>query len=214
MKDFLEKHSGKIIGVGDIFDYSRSPILGETEQEYIIRTAPYWKHFEFFVTGNHDFSFLEKNFKLDSSRIFHEENVLAIHGHQLTCNFNQELIEKYEGKFDREPRFSLFWEIEERLLAWGNKFFRRSEKSAKRRALSILKKLDGRKLLWDTTNTVIVGHDHLAFDVKVEFKGKVYRVANCGSGCKGFEFNPVYVEEIDRWFVSDLHLGTRKAVCE
>ena len=214
VEGFLKENSRKIVGVGDIFDYSRSSIIGESEEDYLNRTKKYWENFEHFIVGNHSANFLRRNFQKNKvSNVYRKENVLALHGHQFTCDFNPELISKYESKFDHSPKFSLFWEIEERTIAWGNKLFRRDSISASKRALEILKMLDKRDYLKNEVDTVIVGHDHLAFDTKVMYNEKMYRVANCGSGCKGFEFNPVYVEKIDRWFVSDLHLGTSKSSC-
>jgi len=66
-------------------------------------------------------------------------------------------------------------------------------------------------LLDDKVETVITGHTHLPFNVKLMYKGKRYRVANCGSSLHGKVFKPIYVRKIDKWFVSDLHLGTAKS---
>ena len=45
-KEYLEKYSGKIVSVGDTFDYYRSSIEGETQWEYLNRTYEYWETYQ------------------------------------------------------------------------------------------------------------------------------------------------------------------------
>ena len=74
-----------------------------------------------------------------------------------------------------------------------------------------LNEVDKKGLLTDDINTIITGHTHLPFSVRLHYGKKRYRVANCGSTLTGKKFKPIYIREIDRWFVSDLHLGTAKS---
>ena len=213
IEKFLCKHSGRIVGVGDIFDHSRSSVHGETKEDYLTRTNIHWQHIDTFVHGNHDSMFL-KDFKhLKSCRIFKERNVLALHGHQLLFTFNQSRILKYEHRFYAKfhSRSSWFWDFEEWCCKTFNKFFMLHGKKAYAQALTTLEEVEKKELLDAGVSVVITGHTHLPFDVKMFYKGKRYRVVNCGSTLHGKVFKPVYVRQINKWFISDLHLGTTKS---
>lgn len=210
---FLKKQSGKIVGVGDIFDYSRSSIVGETYANYLERTKPYHDHIKMFIHGNHDSMFLKAHHFLPQCRRYRNKNVLAIHGHQLIYTFDQSRILKYEHRWHSKlAQASLFWDCEEWVIKVFNKYFIKHGKKAYAQALSVLTEIDQAGLIdSDEIDTVIVGHTHLPFDVEVGYKGRKIRVANCGSATHGGKFNPIYVKEIDTYFVSDLHLGTSKS---
>jgi len=209
---FLNKYSGKIVGVGDIFDLKRSAIVGESERDYLKRTEKWWKHIVSFVVGNHDAALLRRNFS-DSQEFYKNKNVLALHGHQLKFTFNQAKIMEYEKYWDVQfSEDSIMHDIEEFVFSVFNKFFSLHGKRAYAQALSTLEGIDKRNMLSEDVDIVITGHTHLSFDEKIIYKNKKYRVINCGSSLHGKKFNPVYVEEIDLWFVSDLHLGTIKSV--
>lgn len=210
MRNFFEQNSGKIISVGDTFDYSRSFLYDETETAYIERTRHIWRHIHTFVYGNHDKKFLERNFS-NSLEYYREGEVLAFHGHQFQCKFQRCIINKYEQKFDHKPKHSLFWDIEEKLLETFNSFFIPDEETAKNRALKKLRILEKNAVKMDF-NILILGHTHLPYDVKVNYNGKDYRVVNLGSACKNQVCNKAYIESINKWFVSDLHLGTKKSI--
>lgn len=213
-KKFLKRYSGKIVGVGDTFDLSRSSIVGETSKEYLDRTAEWWSHISDFVEGNHDSKFLQK-FKdqLNPVKIYRKGPVLALHGHQLKFTFNQSLIIKSEKRWDTDiSRSSLFWDIEEWFCAKFNKYFRVLGKKAYAQALSTLEEISKAGLLDDKVRIIITGHTHLPFRAKIKWKNKKYKVINCGSSLYGKKFSPVYIKEIDKWFVSDLHLGTAKSL--
>lgn len=211
---FLERYSGKIVGVGDIFDFYRSSVLNEKATDYIKRTEKWWKHIEVFIEGNHDSMFMRR-FKdiFQPIRIYRRGPVLALHGHQLKFTYKQAEMIKYEQKWDVEtPQPSLFWDFEEWVLKKVNKFFKMHGKRAYAQALTTLEECEKRGILDDRVKIIITGHTHLPFKTKVTWKGKEYKVVNCGSSLHEKKFNPVYVPEIDRWFVSDLHLGTAKSV--
>lgn len=211
--NLFKENSGKIIGVGDIFDYSRSYVIDESPQEYLARTNQHHKHFELFIHGNHDAKFLDQN--LDPKYVTKEydnQGVLAIHGHQIQTLFCKKAVEKYEQRFNSNPRTSLYWDFEEWLLSAFNKYFIPEGIKASKRAKRKLGILERAGYDLSKYHTIISGHTHLPYDIKVDYKGKTIRVANCGSGCTGQTINPVYVEKLDRWFVSDLHLGTKKSV--
>ena len=206
---FLKKYSGKIVGVGDIFDHHRTSIVGESQELYLQRTEKYWKHLSDFIVGNHDAEILaDYCFQFNPVRIYRNGPVLALHGHQLKFSFNQAQIMKYE-KMRYESR--LLWDVEEWFCKTFHKYFRLKGKKAYAQALVTIEEVDCRGLLDDKVDTIITGHTHLPFDVKLNYKGKKYRVVNCGSSLHGKVFKPVYVRRIDRWFVSDLHLGTAKS---
>lgn len=210
---FLRKNSGRIIGVGDIFDHSRSSISGETKEAYLARTKRYWKHIRTFIHGNHDSMFLNDFDHLNSVRIYKKKNVIALHGHQLQFTFKQSRILKYEHRFyaKMHSKSSVFWDVEEWFCRKFNKYFAIHGKRAYAQGLSVLSELDKAGMLSDEIDTIIVGHTHLPFDVKVNHNGKRYRVANCGSSNHGQKFNPIFVKSINRWFVSDFHMGTNKS---
>jgi len=210
---FLKKYSGKIIGVGDTFDFFRSSNPEETFEEYLDRTYKYWIHINTFIAGNHDAVLLERmhndhKYILPWTRIYRNGPVLALHGHQLKFSFDQAQIMKYEN-MRYEARW--FWDIEEWCCKTFYSFFTLHGKKAYAQDLSTLQEVDNMGLLDDKVETVITGHTHLPFNVKLMYKGKRYRVANCGSSLHGKVFKPIYVRKIDKWFVSDLHLGTAKS---
>lgn len=211
---FLKRKSGRIIGVGDIFDHFRSSVVGESTKEYLERTKKYWQHIDHFIIGNHDAVLLRKNKdKFKVHNIYREGPVLALHGHQLKFSFEQAKIMKYEDKWHTEKAGpSLFWDAEEWICKKFNKYFNLRGEKAYAQAISNLQELDKHGLLTEEINTIITGHTHLPFRERVKYKGKEYRVVNCGSSLHGKKFNPIYVEEIDKWFVSDLHLGTSKSL--
>lgn len=210
---FLKKYSGKIVGVGDIFDFFRSSVDGETHDEYLVRTEPYWKHIDDFIVGNHDAVFLERHKTIFKPvRIYRNGPVLAIHGHQLKFSFDQAQVMKYENKWTTNRSVpSLFWDLEEWCCKTFNKYFTLHGKKAYAQALVTLEEVEKKGLLDDEIDTIITGHTHLPFNVKLHYKGKRYRVANCGSSLHGKVFKPIYVSRINKWFVSDLHLGTTKS---
>lgn len=211
---FLKSKKGRIVGVGDIFDHQRSSIVGETQQQYLERTKKYWSKIGDFVVGNHDAILLRENKdRLNVHEIYRKGPVLALHGHQLVFSFRQAQIIKYEQKWkvDRSES-SLFWDVEEWFCSTFNKYFNLKGKKAYSQALSVIQEVDKAGLLDEKTRIIITGHTHLPFDTKVLFKGKKYRVVNCGSSLHGKRFNPVYIKEIKKWFVSDLHIGTKKSL--
>lgn len=213
---FLDNHAGKIVGVGDIFDHSRSSVVGESIPQYLERTRQYWQSFDSFVIGNHDAFLLRKygpKYRLCQTDIYRNGPVLALHGHQLKFSFQQAKVIKYEREWYKEKsQGSMFWDIEEFFCRTFHKYFRLRGKRAYSQALLALQEIDKAGLLDDEVTTVIMGHTHLSYKQKVEYKGKKYKVINCGSSLHGKKFNPYYCEEIDRWFVSDFHLGTAKSV--
>jgi len=213
-RKFLRKYSGKIVGVGDIFDHYRSSIAGETMDQYLARTSQDWMHISDFIVGNHDAVLLEKHYKdvFKPVRIYRNGPVLALHGHQLKFTDNQAQMLKYENKWATNKSVpSLFWDFEEWCCKTFNKYFMLHGKKAFAQALVTLEEVEKKGLLDDKVDTVITGHTHLPFDVRLYYKGKRYRVVNCGSSLHGKVFKPVYVRRIDKWFVSDLHLGTAKS---
>lgn len=211
---FLKRYSGKIVGVGDIFDFSRSSVSNETHDQYLKRTKRWWKHIGNFVIGNHDSVFLERHKDIfNPVRIYRNGPALALHGHQLKFTFNQAMIMKYEQKWKTDiAKPSLFWDVEEWLCMKFNKYFKIHGKKAYAQALSTLEEVEKKGLLDDKVRIIITGHTHLPFKTKITYKGREYKVINCGSSLHGKKFNPIYVGEIDRWFVSDLHLGTAKSL--
>lgn len=210
-KQYLEKYSGKIVSVGDTFDYYRSSIEGETQWEYLNRTYQYWKHIRIFVRGNHDSYFLREN--CPSFEIYREKNVIAFHGHQVWVDFDEVKLKLLESKWiTNNPKKSLFWDIEEAILLFLNKRFQLNKKQSYIQAFNTLSCLNKHKLLSEEIDTVITGHTHLPFDVKINYRDKEYRVINLGSTLKGKPFNPVYIESVDKLFISDLHLGTNKSI--
>lgn len=210
--DELLKYSGRIVSVGDTFDHKRSSVEDESIEDYLERTSPWWKHIEHFVHGNHDAVFLKVNSQLKSSEFYKEGNVLALHGHQLSYNFDYKKIDLVEASwFVRKSKFSLFWEIEEFFVNNLNKLFQVKGWLARTYAKVCLKRIMKQGLLDANTNVVIMGHTHLPFDVLVEFQGKTFRVINLGSTLKKCKWNPVYIPEIDKLFISDLHIGTNKS---
>ena len=211
---FLKKYSGKIIGVGDTFDFYRSSITGETCDEYLIRTSVWWKHISNFIIGNHDAKFLNKfSDKFNPIRIYRNGPVLALHGHQLKFTFNQAKIIKYEEKWDTDiAKPSLFWDIEEWFCKKFNKYFRIYGKKAYAQAISTIEECNKKGLIDDNTKVIVTGHTHLPFKTKIKWKDREFRVINCGSSLHGKKFNPIYVPEVDKWFISDLHLGTTKSI--
>ena len=210
---FLEEHSGKIVGVGDIFDYKRSSVTHETMNNYLIRTEKWWRHIETFVIGNHDAQLLNRcKDRFNSVRIYKNNNVLAIHGHQLRMAFEQARIIKYESNWSLDLPFpSILKDIEEWTYRTFNKYFTLQGKRKYAQALATLSCIDNANLLDDNIDTIITGHTHLPFDTTILFKGRRIRVMNLGSSLHGKKFNPEYVKSIDRYFVSDLHLGTNKS---
>ena len=214
-RKFLEKYSGKVVGVGDIFDFYRSSVADETAEEYLERIKPYWKHINTFIVGNHDADLLKrfsKQYGLASTRIYRNGPVLALHGHQLPFSFDQAQVMKYENKWVTNRSVpSVFWDLEEWCCKVFNKYFTLHGKKAYAQALLTLEEVEKKGLLTKEIDTIITGHTHLPFNVKLFYKGKRYRVANCGSTLHGKVFKPVYIRRIDKWFVSDLHLGTAKS---
>ena len=210
---FLKKYSGKIVGVGDIFDFFRSSVPNEQHSEYLKRTEKHWQHLSDFIVGNHDAAFLDRHKEVfNPIRIYRNGPVLALHGHQLKFSFDQAQVMKYENKWITNRSVpSLFWDFEEWCCKTFNKYFTLHGKKAYAQALVTLEEVEKKNLLDDRVDTVITGHTHLPFDVKLYYKGKRYRVVNCGSSLHGKVFKPVYVRRIDKWFVSDLHLGTAKS---
>lgn len=213
--NFLLENSGKIVAVGDTFDLKRSCIKGEKFLDYYFRVLPFACHIKYFIKGNHDSRFL------DTLKIKHERNlrgveyfkldgILAFHGHQIRANYDPKRITKKEDKYDVEQQCAqLSDDLEEWACCTFNKFFVPKKKGAKKHALKVLNMLDAQNLLPYDVHTVIHGHTHLPYDVQVEFKGREYRVANCGSSLNNKIFNPIYIESLDLWFISDLHLGTK-----
>lgn len=147
--------------------------------------------------------------------IYREGSVMAFHGHQLWFDFDLAKIEYYEKKWSCEvSSSSLFWDIEEWVVGKLNKYFQLDKKQAYVQAFKTLSCLNKLGQLYPETDTVITGHTHLPFDVEINFRGKEYRVVNLGSALKGKPFNPVYIKSIDKLFISDLHLGTKKSLLE
>lgn len=211
--ELLEKYSGKIVSVGDTFDHLRSSVINETMDAYIARTKSYWQHISDFVIGNHDSRFLEYNKQFNATEFYKNGSVLAFHGHQLWFSFNRKKIKEYEYKwFSFVSEDSLFWDMEEWVLRKFNKYFKLDVAKAKMQAYKNLSVMNKVGQLTDEIDTVITGHTHLAFDVEIIYLGKLYRVINLGSALHEKEFNPVYIEKIDKLFVSDLHLGTAKSI--
>lgn len=213
---FLKYNSGRIVAVGDTFDHYRSSVVGETEEAYLSRTRCYWKHIKHFVIGNHD-AFLLRSTKNDVLKnsycdYFLKDGVLALHGHQLKFSFDQAQIMKYEKKwFVKKAPIDRYWDIEEWFCKIFNRYFNLKGKRAYAQALNNLQELDNRGLLDESVHTVITGHTHLPFRKRVVYKNKRYRVINTGSSLHGKRFNPVYIKDLDLWFVSDLHLGSKKS---
>ena len=187
--------------------------MGENEKEYLARTKKYWKHIESFVIGNHDAALLRGNKQqFNPTGAYINGPVLALHGHQLQFSFDQAQVMKYENKWITNRTIpSLFWDVEEWCCKTFNKYFTLHGKKAFAQAIVTLEEVEKKGLLTDKIDTVITGHTHLPFDVRLYYKGKRYRVVNCGSTLHGKVFKPVYVRRIDRWFVSDLHIGTAKS---
>lgn len=213
-KTFLKKHSGKIVGVGDIFDFFRSSVPNETHEEYLERTKEWWVHLSTFIVGNHDSSFLQRHKStFNPIRVYKNGSVLALHGHQLKFAFDQAMVMKYELKWATQiPIPSVFWDIEEWCCRVFNQYFSLHGKKAYAQALTTIGDIDREGLLTEEVDIIITGHTHLPFDVDISYKHKKYRVVNCGSSLHGKKFKPIYIESIDRWFVSDLHLGTNKSI--
>jgi UDP-2,3-diacylglucosamine pyrophosphatase LpxH len=210
---FMKRYSGRIIGVGDIFDFYRSSINNESQYDYLDRTAQWWKHIDVFIEGNHD-AFLLRKYKdiFNPIRIYKKGPVLALHGHQLKFTNKQAKMIEYERKWNTDrSKHSLYWDIEEWICAQFCKRFNIKGKRAYSQALSTITEIDKQNLLDDKVSIIITGHTHLPFKTKVKYKNKEYKVVNCGSTLYGTKFNPIYVREIDRWFISDLHLGTKKS---
>ena len=209
----LQAYSGKIVSVGDTFDHYRSSVVNETIGAYLYRTEQYWAHISDFVIGNHDSRFLEHNKQFNAIEFYKNGSILAFHGHQLWFSFNKKKIKEYESKwFSFVSEDSLFWDIEEWIVKKANKYFKLDVAKAKIQAYKNLSVMDKMGQLTEEIDTIITGHTHLAFDVTITYKDKEYRVINLGSCLHEKEFNPVYIESIDKWFVSDLHLGTAKSV--
>lgn len=213
-KELLENHSGKIVAVGDTFDHYRSSVVGETMEQYLARTEQYWKHISEYVTGNHD-SRLLTHFKdkFNASEFYKEGSVLAFHGHQLWFAFNKDKVKNYEKNwFTSIAPKSIFWDIEEWACKAFNKYFLLNKRQMYIQAYTNVRTLHKAGLLSKDLDTIITGHTHIPFDIQISFLGKNYRVVNLGCPLHGKKFNPVYIKKIDRWFVSDLHLGTIKSI--
>lgn len=210
---FLEKNSGRIVGVGDIFDHYRSSIIGETAEQYLERTKKWWIHISDFVIGNHDAYLLEKfKDRFNPVRIYRNGPVLALHGHQLKFSFNQAKMFEYENKWTTNVSIpSLFWDFEEWCCKKFNKYFSLHGKKAYAQALTTVEEIDRKGLLDDNVEIIITGHTHLPFRVKLFYKHKRYTVVNLGSTLHGKKFKPIFISEINKWFISDLHLGTAKS---
>jgi len=216
IEQFLQKHSGKIVAVGDTFDFYRSSMLGENSSEYLARTAKYWTHISDFVIGNHDAKFLEEYRDMfNPVRIYKNGPVIALHGHQLRAKFDKVCILRNEKMWHTKiAKKSIFWDIEEWICKKLNKYFTMVGDRAYNQALKTIKELLDKGLLDKRVRVIITGHTHLPFDVRVYCypKNRWYRVINCGSTLHSKVFNPIYIEEIDKYFVSDLHLGTNKSI--
>lgn len=212
---FLLKNGSKTIALGDTFDFKRNDV-SEDENEYLEKTSLYHKLIGYFVGGNHDFYFVKRNRKRLNSvlnLVNVKKNVLFFHGHQLFTGFYTPKEWRYLKYYNTGPRFNPFSKLEWFLCKNFAEFFIPPESKAKDIAINVLTKCEKAGILSDRISVVVTGHTHLPYDVNVTYKGKGYRVANCGSAVMGSEFKPVYVNDIDRWFVSDLHLGTEKTLC-
>jgi len=214
---FLKINSGHVIGLGDIFDYKRSPILDETPEQYLERTRKWHRHIKEFIPGNHDHHFTQKHLKQEQlGPIVRKMGpVICFHGHQIYSGFFSKTERRWLKAWDCDrPVHSWIYNIEEWLFVKYAMRFMPNEKAKELLSKRVLKQLDKECMLSDDIKYVIFGHTHLPFKCKVFYKGKEYIVANCGSGLKNNYFAPVYVPELNDWFVSDLHLGTNKSYLE
>lgn len=213
--EYLETHSGKIVGLGDIFDFKRSKIKEGGPFRYWQETHKWHKHLFKMIPGNHDWRFMGffNDKKIIMENFVEFGPVLAFHGHQQFCGVGTDREKRWLDNWDCvRPKKSLFYDIEEWFFVNFAKFFYPGEKRQECLALITLNFLDREGVLSDNIKYVISGHTHLPVDVTVKYKGKEYRVVNTGSALKGNKFNPVYIEEVDLHFVSDLHLGSAKSV--
>ena len=147
-----------------------------------------------------------------SKRVY--QNRFRTLGAILELKFTQDQAEmiRSEEKWDTDiVKSSIIWDIEEWFCRKFNKYFKIHGKKAYAQAITTLEECEKLKILDERVRIIITGHTHLPFKAKIKWQGREYRVINCGSSLYEKKFNPVYIREVDRWFVSDLHLGTAKS---
>lgn len=231
IEGFLEEYSGRIIAVGDTFDLKRSSVVGETGHAYLKRTEKWHQHIKTFIKGNHDYDLLtqNKNDRVEPALVRHYGPALCFHGHQLTTGVFTKKERLYLKKWNgNESIPSLYEDVKEWMFTeWASKFTPKN-KGAKRWADRVVDLCAAHKLIQRYTRYIIFGHFHLPFIYDTSYSG-IFRISqsgiivhrtipiriiNLGSALRGNVFNPVYVREIDKWFVSDLHLGCKKSVLD